>query len=296
MGSVGKQGIDKAFAMLRTLPRVCLGNIRNCIGAEKRVRRGRGQHGGNKHGAGNKGSGQRQNYMRLGYETGNNPFYLRFSWEPYFKEHYLRRQYPPLSLLKLQKMIDTDRLDISQPIDLSVLCNTGLYVNDPESKQFGVQLTDEGADIFKAKVNIEVQWAPEPVIAAIERNGGVITTAFYDKDCLFAVVNPKRAYEKREAIPRRQLPPEDAIEYYTSAASRGYLADPEKISWERLVLAQKYGYKLPVLEEDPDYEMLMQRKDPRQIFLGLEPGWVVNLRDKCILKPTDEQLKQFYKT
>ena len=92
------------------------------------------------------------------------------------------------------------------------------------------------------------------------------------------------------------LPPQDAIEYYTSAANRGYLADPEKISWERLVLAQKYGYKLPVLEDDPDYEMLMQRKDPRQIFLGLEPGWVVNLRDQTILKPTDEQLKQFYQT
>jgi len=97
-----------------------------------------------------------------------------------------------------------------------------------------------------------------------------------------------------EAIPRRMLPPQDAIEYYTNAANRGYLADPEKISWERLVLAQKYGYQLPVLENDPDYAMLVQRKDPRQIFLGLEPGWVVNLRDRCILKPTDEQLKQFY--
>lgn len=90
------------------------------------------------------------------------------------------------------------------------------------------------------------------------------------------------------------LPPQDATEYYTNPANRGYLADPEKISWERLVLAQKYGYQLPVLENDPDYAKLIQRKDPRQIFLGLEPGWVVNLRDRCILKPTDEQLKQFY--
>lgn len=43
--------------------------------------------GGDKHGAGNKGSGQRQNYMRLGYETGNTPFYLRFTFEPYYKGH-----------------------------------------------------------------------------------------------------------------------------------------------------------------------------------------------------------------
>lgn len=50
-------------------------------------KRGRGRYGGNKHGAGNKGSGQRQNFMRLGYETGNNPFYLRVPKEPYYKGH-----------------------------------------------------------------------------------------------------------------------------------------------------------------------------------------------------------------
>lgn len=43
--------------------------------------------GGDKHGFGNKGSGQRQNFMRLGYETGNTPFYLRFTYEPYYKGH-----------------------------------------------------------------------------------------------------------------------------------------------------------------------------------------------------------------
>jgi large subunit ribosomal protein L15 len=50
-------------------------------------KRGRGIYGGGKHGAGNKGSGQRQNFMRLGYETGNNPFYLRVPKEPYYKGH-----------------------------------------------------------------------------------------------------------------------------------------------------------------------------------------------------------------
>lgn len=67
------------------------------------------------------------------------------------------------------------------------------------------------------------------------------------------------------------------------------------MSWERLVLSQKYGYKLPVIEEDPDYHMLTERKDPRQIFYGLEPGWVVNLKDKTILVPKDEELKEFYR-
>lgn len=84
------------------------------------------------------------------------------------------------------------------------------------------------------------------------------------------------------------------MEYYSNAATRGYLADPEKVSQERLVLAQKYGYELPKIEDDPDYEMLTVRKDPRQMFYGLHPGWVVNLKDKVILKPSAEYLKEFY--
>ncbi|KAG9478805.1 hypothetical protein GDO78_012456, partial [Eleutherodactylus coqui] len=37
-----------------------------------------------------------------------------------------------------------------------------------------------GANLFCAKVNIEVQWASELAIAAVEKNGGVVTTGFYD--------------------------------------------------------------------------------------------------------------------
>lgn len=51
------------------------------------------------------------------------------------------------------------------------------------------------------------------------------------------------------------------------------------------VLAQKYGYELPKIEDDPQYKMFCEVKDPRQIFYGLEPGWVVNLQDKCIMRP-----------
>lgn len=90
------------------------------------------------------------------------------------------------------------------------------------------------------------------------------------------------------------IPPPDAIEYYSDPAKRGYLADPEKVSEERLVLAQKYGYNLPKIEEDADYKMLCERKDPRQIFYGLQPGWVINLKDRVILKSEEEELLQYY--
>jgi len=57
-------------------------------------------------------------------------------------------------------------------------------------------------------------------------------------------------------------------------------------------LAQKYGYELPDLSNQP---IMKVRKDPLQVFFGLEPGWVVNLRDKEILKPTDPELVEFYR-
>ena len=95
------------------------------------------------------------------------------------------------------------------------------------------------------------------------------------------LANTKKWLQKSEPIPLRMLPPQDAVEYYTSAKNRGYLADPEEISKERLVLAQKYGYELPKIDENPDFQ---NTKDPRQIFYGLEPGWLINIKDKTIIK------------
>lgn len=58
------------------------------------------------------------------------------------------------------------------------------------------------------------------------------------------------------------------------------------------MLAQKYGYELPKIEDDPKYEMFCEVKDPRQIFYGLEPGWVVNLPEQAIIKPVSDTNQQ----
>jgi large subunit ribosomal protein L15 len=155
----------------------------------------------------------------------------------------------------------------------------------------------QGADIFTARVSIEVQWAAETTIAAIERAGGTITTRFYDLASVSAMVDPELHFSKGLVIPRCKLPPQDAIEYYTSPSNRGYLADPASIMQARLELSQKYGYQLPkVVPGEWLHTMLARRKDPRQIWFGLEPGWAVNLTDKCIVKPTQEQLKEYYRS
>ena len=90
------------------------------------------------------------------------------------------------------------------------------------------------------------------------------------------------------------MPPLDRLDYYTDPKFRGYLADPEQIAAERLKLSQKYGYELPEFKEDDTSFVYRIRKDPRQIFFGLQPGWVVNLKDKEILVPEDSELANFY--
>lgn len=291
-----KKGVERALDMLKYLPRVSKDNVIHNPGEFKRFNIRRGDHGGGTHGLGNKGAKHRGSYQRLGFENGQTPFYLKMPKVFYFAGERYRRQYPPLSLKQLQLMIDTGRIDPTQPIDLTSICNTSLYKIHPLEQHFGVHLTDEGADQFIAKVNIEVQHAKETVIAAIERNGGVITNAYYDIDSVFALSKPEGLFLRGVPIPHRKLPPEDAIPFYTDPKTRGYLADPEKIADERYALAQKYGYEYIDISKDPMFEMLTTRKDPRQVFLGLEPGWVVNLKDKTILKPTDEVLQSYYKS
>ncbi|XP_007904115.1 39S ribosomal protein L15, mitochondrial [Callorhinchus milii] len=297
VGGGGQRAAGKALELLRTLPRVSLVNLKPNPGAKQvERRRGRGIHGGRKSGRGHKGETQRGNQPRLGFEGGQTPFYLVIPKYGYNDGHSFRRQYKPLSLNRLQYLIDLGRVDPSQPIDLTQLVNARGVTIQPLKRQYGVQLVEEGADIFAAKVNIEVQWASELAIAAIEKNGGVITTGFYDPRSLDVLCKPVPFFLRGQPIPKRMLPPEDLVPYYTDVRNRGYLADPAKIQEVRIELAKKYGYTLPDITKDELYSMLSMRKDPRQIFFGLAPGWLVNLSDKKILKPTDEKLCDFYRS
>lgn len=116
---------------------------------------------------------------------------------------------------------------------------------------------------------------------------------FWSTNLFIFFTNLQTFFKPGEPIPKRQLPPVDKLDYYTNPKFRGYLADPDKIAEERLILAQKYGYELPDLNDEKQF-IYKIKKDPRQIFYGLQPGWVVNLRDKEILAPVDKDLVQFY--
>lgn len=152
----------------------------------------------------------------------------------------------------------------------------------------------QGSDVFSTKINIEVQWASEETIAAVERVGGTITTAYYDIFSVKALSNARHFFMTGQPIPKRLTPPANCIGYYTNPDNRGYLADPAKVAEARFTLAQKYGYELPDISKDADAEMLREVKDPRQVFFGLQPGWIVSLKEKAIFQPLDPEIKAFY--
>ena len=55
----------------------------------------------------------------------------------------LLRKYIPVSLLHLQRLVDTGRVNTNEPIDLTTLCNTKIVRIEANKREFGIQLTDE---------------------------------------------------------------------------------------------------------------------------------------------------------
>jgi len=292
MGSKGAR--EKALQYLREVPRLSHQNVRGLpkvAGVQNKSNkiRGRGQKGYN-HGWGDSAR-QKMYFGPLGYESGSSPIQRKTSFERSYNYGLrFQRQFPPLSLSQLQLMIDTNRINPDEPIDMGSLCGSKIAFIEPQKNHFGFNLTSDGMDNFTAKVNIEVQWADEQTIAAVERAGGRITCAYYDIHSVIALSNPVKFFKSGSPIPRRLTPPVNMLEFYVLAKNRGYLADPQEVIEERFKLSQKYGYEYKELDSD----LMKETKDPRQVFYGLNPGWVINLADKLIYKPADEKLKEVY--
>jgi len=289
-------GVKKAFDMLSRLPRLDLDNIKKMPGMTRPHHRKRGEFGGKKHGYPNKGFLGRGGQVPAGWEgpTKWMPLHIRSPVQKWCKERF-DPSYIPVTMKQLQLLLDTGRVDTSQPIDVTQLGKSGVFgLVDPRQEHAGFMLVEEGMDCFSTAINLEVQHASETAIAAVERAGGTITTAYYDPYSLSAALKPLQFFKNGLVIPKRQLPLQGHIEYYSDPRCRGYLADPHQIAEQRFLLSQKYGYPAVDLNQSPIKDLLMQRKDPRQVFHGLEPGWVVNLQDKTIFKPKDPLLKEYY--
>lgn len=95
----------------------------------------------------------------------------------------------------------------------------------------GVKLLGTGKTWFQANIDIEVSRASKTAIAAIERQGGKITCAHYNRLGLRVLLKPEKF--EGQPIPRRARPPNDLMEYYVDPTNRGYLADPVELEKAR---------------------------------------------------------------
>jgi large subunit ribosomal protein L15 len=259
--------------------------------------------------------------LRVGYDGFNQPWYLKTpKWHEenrYTRHETKRREYVPLTMWDLQRAIDLGRLDLSKPVDLCALQNAHvvrLATNGPKSmSEFGVNLVSQGADSFKAKgLVLEVQMADQTAINAIELAGSSIELAYYDIISKRALVDPVNYFLKGRPIDKRMLPAvsdqqsDKLYTFYSDPKKRGYLSNPEKIETARSELYKDHGRVYNREEYLKNFENLEKfeksgnlthgiKKHPRQIFFGLDAGMLVNIKDKVVFEPVDEEVAEFYK-
>ncbi|KAF2345073.1 Ribosomal protein L18e/L15P, partial [Trinorchestia longiramus] len=146
----------------------------------------------------NKGPKHHNRHVPAGYENEEqSPYFLRFPIQKWAKARY-DISYVPLTLKFLQYMVDVGRLDPSIPVDITQLSNTSFARIDTRLEHGGIMLEEEGMDCFCTPMNLEVQFASEAAIAAVERAGGTITTAYYDPYSLSAALKPIEFFKKGE--------------------------------------------------------------------------------------------------
>ena len=158
-----------------------------------------------------------------------------------------RREYEPLNLSKLQLWIDSGRIDPDKPINMYTLHQSGVvsrHIKHGVKLLGGVSYLSkqlhrlvlrfhsfycQGSDWFQSKVDVEVSSVSKTAIDAIERKGGHVVSAHYNRLGLRVLLKPEK-YEGKP-LPRRALPNNKLLPYYMDYENRGYLseelADPE---------------------------------------------------------------------
>lgn len=159
---------------------VSLTNLRDVPGSRKVKRRlGRGQASGR---GGQSGKGHKGHKARSGakipplFEGGQATLALRVR-KYGFTNKMFREELDELGLDRLQRFIDQGRLDATQRLTLKVLKDAGLVTRI----RHGLKLLGNGADTFRAKVDIEATAVSAKARDAIVKAGGTVTTVYFNR-------------------------------------------------------------------------------------------------------------------
>ena len=133
---------------------------------KKRAGRGVGSGLGKTAGRGMKGQKSRSGVSLAGFEGGQMTLYRRLPKRGFNKPN--RRRYQELTLAKLQKAIDSGKLDTVKEINETTLIDSGVI----RRRLDGVRLIGGGE--FKSKVNLKITSASNPAVVVVEKLGGAI--------------------------------------------------------------------------------------------------------------------------
>jgi large subunit ribosomal protein L15 len=197
-----------------------LNNISRAAGSSQsrtRVGRGVGSGIGGTSGRGHKGQRSRTggNKGLFGFEGGQTPFWRRTP-KTGFSNKDFELHLEPINVGLVQTLIDKKKLDPNQVITLKHLVEVGAVTRHIKG---GVKLLGDG-DITTKLFDIQVTRASKSAIEKIEQVGGRITTTWYNRLGLRALLKP----HKFDIIPQRASPPSRYLPYYTSDEHRGYLS------------------------------------------------------------------------
>lgn len=148
-----------------------LNEIRDNPGAthpRKRVGRGIGSGMGKTATRGHKGQKARSGgYTKVGFEGGQMPLYRRLPKRGFKKP--FRAVYVEVTLDRLQKAIDSGRLDAGAVIDEAAMLAAGLF----RRRHDGVRLLVKGE--LTSALKLQVTGASKAAVAIVEKLGGSVT-------------------------------------------------------------------------------------------------------------------------
>lgn len=200
------------------LPRTLkLNNLQNVPGSKKKKKRaGRGVGSGM--GKNSRRGHQQSGRTPRGFEGGQTPAWKTLPKLGFYSNLY--RDLQVVNLYTLQEYIEMGRLKPSEDRLLTIrdLVISGV-VNRPGS---GIKLLgriNENVE-FTSKIHIEVSFASEEAVEAIEKFGGTVTCVHFNKLSLRALVKPF----KFDILPRRARPNPKIMNYYLEETRAGYLS------------------------------------------------------------------------
>lgn len=166
-----------------------LNEIRDNAGAvksRKRIGRGLGSGVGKTGGRGYKGQKSRSGVSIKGFEGGQMPLYRRLPKRGF--NNIFAKEYAELSLGKLQAAIDSKKLDAKKEINCSALVEAGVA----RKAKNGVKLLGSGD--LTTKVTLRLGHATKSAVAAVEAQGGTVSTVVADR-----AEDTAKAKEKKRA-------------------------------------------------------------------------------------------------